>query len=163
MGAWWANLNDRERLLVGGGLACVLVVLLYVSLLEPLSQRRASIEARVAAEQRVLTKLEDQAREAAALRAQVLAQADNAQTQEQSFLSVINESAARHQLRRDVRRIVPNGSNEATIAFDSVPFDRLVAWLVELQTDFGVGVLRLNLDRIHDRTGVVRANLSLAR
>lgn len=156
---WWQTLNARERGLLGLGTLAVLATLSFLLLLEPLQATRKRLAAQVASESQSLDRVRTLAEEALALRAGQ--QPTGALPAGQSLLAVLNGTAQAGGIQSQIARVVPNGDAEASMTFDGVAFDTLIAWMVTLREQFGIHVTRLVVDRA-ETAGQVNASMTLA-
>ncbi len=159
---WWRSLNARERLLVSFAAIFLLGACLFLFALEPLAKEQQAIQHRVQTEREALARVKRYANEARILRQQSADTAEQTVDKSQSFLSILNRTSSVHQLQQHVKRIVPNGVDKASVVFDKVPFDRLTAWLIDLQVKHAVTVALITVDKTKD-SGLVRANVNLVR
>ena len=162
MKIWWQSLQERERQLLAAAALVVIAALVFATLIEPLTQKRQQLTQTLSAEKSVLGRLLEAAQKADTIRQRQAQAPSEISGQDQSLLSLIDSTAERHALKQHIKRVVPSGANQASLAFDSVPFDNLIAYLVQLQLDFGVVVTRINTDKLAE-PGLVRANLTLKR
>ena len=162
MNNWWQGLEARERAVILLGGAVVIAALIFLTVVEPLAQKRLAVTTTLNAEKLLLERIAGYAAEAESIRQQIADTPNEIRGRDQSLLSVIDNAASAAQVKNYIRRVVPNGTNQANLAFDSVPFDNLVKYLVELQSQFGVVVTRINTDKLTE-PGLVRANLTLQR
>lgn len=159
---WWQALNTRERGLVLSAGFVALAGLLFVFLLEPLAKEQQLLDTRLRAEQSALSRIEDYASEAIKIRSRMDQGQGRAADKSKSMLSLLNQSASKHALQNKVKRIVPNGADKASVVFDEVVFDDFTAWLIDLQSNHGIIVDRITVDRERE-AGIVRANVNLKR
>lgn len=158
MKEWWQNLQPRERSLLGIGAFAVLAALVFLLVLEPLSAKRARLQAQLAAETASLTRVQALAEEAARLRQGTLPV--GALPEGQSLLAVLNDSAQTGGIQTSIERVVPNGTGEASVTFDDIAFDALMTWMITLRERYGIEASRLVVDKAQQR-GRVNANLTL--
>ena len=57
-------------------------------------------------------------------------------------------------------RLQPEGSDEVSVWFDSVPFDDLIDWIVRLNDEHGISIRVISIDR-QDTPGTVNARIVL--
>ena len=162
MKIWWQSLQDRERQLLTTAAFVVIAAVVFLSLMEPLALQRENLTHTLAAEKNLLGRLAESARKAENIKQRLAQTPNDIRGGDQTLLSLIDKVAANHQLKPYIKRVVPSGDTQASLAFDSVPFDNLIAYLVQLQVEFGIVVTRINADKLAD-AGVVRANLTLQR
>lgn len=161
MKTWWEGLNPRERLLVAVGLLAVTATLIFLLVLEPMQVRQARAQAQLATESAALARVRELAAEAGRLQGQAATTARGVLPSGQSLLAVLNDSAVSGGIQGHIERVVPNGAQEASMTFDGIAFDALMAWLVGLRAQFGVEARQLVIDKT-DVPGQVNASLTLA-
>ncbi|MGR8947864.1 MAG: type II secretion system protein GspM [Gammaproteobacteria bacterium] len=162
MKVWWHSLQERERTILLFGGSTVVAAVIFLGVMEPLAQKRETLTTKLTAEKLMLGRISDYAEQARAIRQDMETMPAEDRGRDQSLLSIIDNVASKSTVKSHIRRVVPNGADQATLAFDSVPFDNLVAYLVKLQSQFGVVVTRINVDKLAEQ-GLVRANLTLQR
>ena len=70
---------------------------------------------------------------------------------------VINQAASQNSIQ--ISRSQPRSNNQYQIWLEDVPFNQLMVWLADLQTDYGIHVHAINISRAEDN-GKVRVNLT---
>jgi len=155
---FWSARNARERWLLGGGGLLVLVVLPYVAIWEPLVERRAYLQDRVAEQRQDLAWMRSAAEEIQARNGES-ASAEPV-TDERSLLSLVDRAARDAGIDDQLSRAQPDGDGTLRVWMDRVPFDELMGWLDGLQRAAGVEVAALTVERTQD-DGLVNARLTL--
>ncbi len=150
MKAWFDNLQPRERLILLGGVAAVLVIAAFLGVMRLHTQTEVLREA-VAAKQRMLVDLTR-----VGVRPAGPAPAANNQT----LVVVIDGSAREHGIVLSTRR--PDGPDGVQVAFSSVPFDMLLEWLVALDKQSSVAVEAASFTTAKQK-GIVNGQLTLRR
>ena len=154
---WFDSLAPRERLLVSlaGGLLLIAVVVLVG--VRPLATGLRTASAQLADKRAVLADIE---RVAARFGPQAGAAA--AQSTGESLVVLVDRTTRGRGLGPYLKRNEPDGNDNIRLRFENVPFDELIGWLADLQTNEAIGVVSANADPGQD-TGRVSANLQLAR
>ncbi|MBT8422745.1 MAG: type II secretion system protein M [Gammaproteobacteria bacterium] len=151
---WLNSLEPRERLMVIGCGIFVLVAAIWVFGLQPILQQADGLEARVVDKRAQLANLQE-------LAAQVdtsgPAPAGGAATATQSLVVIIDRTTREKQLAGYLKRNQPEGSTSVRLRFEGAPFDALVTWLGDLNSDYGLTASNANFDR----AGPGRVNVSL--
>jgi type II secretory pathway component PulM len=150
MKAWFDNLQPRERLILLGGVAAVLLIAVFFGVLRLHTQTEVLREA-VAAKQRMLVDLTR-----VGIRPAGPAPAANNQT----LVVVIDGSAREHGIVLSTRR--PDGPDGVQVAFSNVPFDMLLEWLVALEKQSSVAVESASFTTAKQK-GIVNGQLTLRR
>jgi type II secretory pathway component PulM len=151
MKAWLERMQPRERLLVLGGAAAVLLIALWVGVMSLHAQTEVLRDA-VAAKQRMLVDL-------TRVGARPTAPA-NAPGNQQTLIVVIEGSAREHGITLSTRR--PDGPDGVQVAFSNVPFDMLLEWLVALEKQSSVAVESASFTTAKQK-GIVNGQLTLRR
>jgi general secretion pathway protein M len=71
-------------------------------------------------------------------------------------------SATAQQVGIKPNKLQPEGTDEVSVWFESVPFNNLVTWLESLQRREGVYVRQISVDR-QEQSGIVNARLVLTK
>lgn len=153
--ALWRGLQPRERLLVGGAGAFLLVVLVYALAWSPLQKSLTELRAAVPKEHEQLAWMRAQAAQAQRLRAAAPAGAASG-----GLLSFIEQSAQAYGVKAGLKRVEPDGANGARVALDGVPFNSLLGWLANLQKQGAVRVENATIEP-QAASGIVNARLVL--
>lgn len=158
MKALWQRLAPRERRIVAGALPLLLAMAAWALVWEPF----------LAEHRRYQTTLEDKRETAswmeaaaATIRRHGAAPAAHEATTE-SLLTLVDRGSKGAGIGGAVKRLEPAGSAGVRLWLEDIPFDRLAAWLVELERTQGVTAESLRLDR-QEQDGLVRARLTLVR
>ena len=155
--AWWLERAPRERMILGVGAVLAGLLLFFLLVWAPLYDALAAKQAE-----------RDEARELAAwlteIRPEVrgAARGGGVQGAKRSLLSVVDGAARRAQLAEAVKRIQPDGDNTVRVWVEDAPLEELMRWVLQLQTQNGIRVSALNLDR-GDASGTASARLTLER
>nr|WP_041595716.1 type II secretion system protein M [Halorhodospira halophila] len=155
---FWSARNPRERWLLGSGGLLVLVVVPYVAVWEPLTERRDQLQAQVAEQRQDLAWMRSAAEEIHAH------DGDNGSaepvTDERSLLSLVDRAAREAGIDDQLSRVQPDGDGTLRVWMDRVPFDELMNWLDGLQRAAGVEVDALTVERTQE-DGLVNVRLTL--
>jgi type II secretory pathway component PulM len=154
MKAWFLGLNERERLIVLGGAATVLLFVVWYFLVVPLRGGASELRADVTDKQRLLLDV----RRAAAIAPEAAAPAAGGSGQ--SLVVLIDSTAQGFGL--DLPRKRPDGADGINVSFQSVSFDALLRWLIELDATHGVRVESASFSSARER-GLVNGQLFLRR
>jgi general secretion pathway protein M len=154
--AWFNGLAARERAIVVGGAAVLVVLIVYAGVVEPLSERHARIE-REAAQQWALAawmnQVGDSVRRAGPTR--VGGNGD-------SLFAAVDRSVRNTALAGSLQRVQPEGQQTVRVWLDNAPFDEVVRWVGALERDQGVVVSAMTAERTQN-AGRVNARLTLER
>ena len=151
MKAWFNSLQPRERLIVLGGVAAVLLVAAWFGVMRLHAQTELLRDA-VAAKQRMLVDLTRVDTRPAA--------PQGGQGNNQTLVVVIDGTAREHGIALTTRR--PDGPDGVQVAFSNVPFDMLLDWLVALEKQSSVAVESASFTTAKTK-GIVNGQLTLRR
>lgn len=157
MRAWLQSLAPRERAVVIGGAAAVLVVLLYLLAIEPTVRAYEARQQRIAALERELEWMRGAAAELEALGGGVAAGPGD--SGRPPYLAV--DRALREAGLPRPQTLEPVGAEGARLELDEVSFDALVRVLARLRASDGLEVTRARFRRT--ATGRVDAGVTLER
>lgn len=152
---YWRGLAPRERLVVGVGGALVALLLFYALLWAPLQGDLARLRTNVPREEQQLQWMRAQVSRVKQLRA-----AAPSMVQGQGLLSFVEQSAQAYNIRTNIKRVEPEGSNAVRLSIDGVAFNSLIEWLANLQKQGGLRIENADLDPL-PTPGTVNARLRL--
>lgn len=159
MKEWWDGLATRERLILLGGGAVLVLVLLWALLWQPLASSVREQQAEVAAQRENLRWMQNAAAELQQLRGSgVQAGAGLAG---RSLLAVADQSARSAGLGNGLKRIEPESGNAVRVRLEGVAFDAVVVWLDGLAREAGVLATTIAVERA-GAPGLVNVRLTLA-
>jgi type II secretory pathway component PulM len=152
MKAWFQNLQRRERLMVLGGVAAVLLIAVWFGVMRLHAQTEVLRDA-VAAKQRMLVDL-------TRVGTRPAGPANGQGTNQATLVVVIDGSAREHGITLSTRR--PDGPDGVQVAFSNVPFDMLLEWLVALEKQSSIAVESASFTTAKQK-GIVNGQLTLRR
>ncbi|MDX1810621.1 MAG: type II secretion system protein M [Gammaproteobacteria bacterium] len=156
---YWRQLKPRERMLVSVGGVFVGAMMLYLLLLEPLTDKAEQLESRVASQQKEVQWLKQAATEVAALKKTQPGNAGNAR-RGQSLLVLVDSTAKQNKLADSMKRVEPDGTQRVRVWLENVAFDEVTKWMGELELRYQIQVESAVLDKT-ETTGLVNARLVL--
>lgn len=153
-------LQPRERWILAGGTAVLLLIVLYLAVWEPVvDAHRQRVEALESS--RLLAIRLEQA--AAQVQRSGSRRAGGGNTgRGLSLMAAVDQASKQGTLGRSPTRIQPEGDREVRVWFEDVSFDALVRWLWELQLRHGVSVQTLDIEP-QSTPGKVNVRMSLVR
>lgn len=161
MKAWWDRLIDRERLLIGGGTAVALVLILYALAWAPFQAKLNGVRTAVAEQRTQVAWMRHAALEVKRLNAVPSGNAPRGRdTGGRSLLTLVDQTARAAGLGSAVKRVEPQGSNRLSVRLEQVEFDPMVRWLDLLGRDYAIHTVNAVLDR-GSNGGRVNARLVL--
>lgn len=159
MKEWWDGLAARERLILIGGGAVLVLVLLWALLWQPLVGRVGEMESEVATQRENLRWMQNAAAELQQLRGSGAQSA--AGLGGRSLLAVADQSARSAGLGNGLKRIEPESGNAVRVRLEGVAFDDVVVWLEGLAREAGVLATSIAIERAN-APGLVNVRLTLA-
>ncbi|WP_062263106.1 type II secretion system protein GspM [Endozoicomonas arenosclerae] len=149
--SYWNGLSRREQQLCMVGGAAIIVWVIWQGILNPLAERQQAAEQRLAASQKLLLSIQEQANEIVSLR--------QGQPGKTRYLvlpldEMVNRTARDYNLRITGVRSV---RDTLQVDLDTVGFDRLLEWLVNLEQQGGVEIRELEVEAA-DKPGQVNVN-----
>ncbi|MDJ0910572.1 MAG: type II secretion system protein M [Woeseiaceae bacterium] len=157
---WFANLEQREQWMVGGGGAIALVIILWAFVWLPLDRGQERLDADVATWQRALSDLRGIAAQSGQPGG---VQPIRGDTGSESPVVIVDRTLRERSLNNSVQRRqpVPNGIR---VEFEDVPFDQLVVWLGDVYSGYGLAVQNGSMSlSSRNEPGRINATLTLER
>lgn len=148
MRAYWRNLNDRERWMLGFGGICCFFFLFYILLFAPLLK---SVQEK---SQQAIEKKETLAWMQQARLQYKTTKAPQALSSVQ-LLSVLAEKLKSSSFHRFPYQLQQTGAGEIQLSFDRVPYHAFVIWLWAVSQKYAFFVKQFNAERT-DTAGVVK-------
>ncbi len=153
---WFAGLEPRERMLISGGAAVLLVLLLYVMIWEPISDNYRALKEGVAQQKQTLVWMKQSAAKIKALqRSRPGARGLGGR----SLLAVVDKSARSSGLGEAIKRIEPEGSKGVKVWLEGVAFDPMILWLGKLTKTYRIETSIITIEP--QGNGRVNARLTL--
>ena len=154
IGRWYAQKERGEQRIVLGLGLLIAVSLLYVGAWKPVSDWR-SIEAN---RQQNAQALYDWLRANEGAARQAAASNRGGNQGGRSLTPVVTKAAAAHQIT--VNRLQPEGNGVVSVSVQRQPFNKIIAWVSQLEENNGVSVERASIDGV-DAPGYVNAQIRL--
>ena len=152
--AWLAGLSARERRMVTwGGLAAAVLIFLGGVVL-PLYTTAARIESRVEQKRQDLDWMRGVADELRAAGPAAVAGTG------QSLIVIVDESARTAGLGSALTGTQPSGTGGVRVRLEGAAFDTVVAWLANLEQQYGLRIESATIDR-GAQSGIVNASVIL--
>jgi general secretion pathway protein M len=133
---WFAGLERRERMLVAGGGAVLLVLLLYTMIWEPIAGSYRALQDGVAEQKQTLVWMQQ-----AAAELQLLQRSGSGTARGlggRSLLSVVDQSARSGGLGPAIKRIEPEGGKGVKVWLEGVAFDPMILWLGKITRTYQI-------------------------
>lgn len=160
MKEWFNSLVPRERLLVLAAAVVTTAALFFLMVWEPLVTANENLSQQVISAQELNNWLADVEIEVADLRAS--GRRGTLKGRNQSLLSVVDQTSRTAGLGDAVRRIQPEGDNQAQVSLEAAGFNKMLFWLGELEKNYGIRATAVTLTR-DDKPGLVQARITLTR
>ena len=154
--ARFEGLAPRERLLLLVGGAVVAITVLYLVIWEPLVTAHTTRAQALESARVLANRIESLAAEAQGNRN------GSAVNLSVSLLAAVDQTSRSPVLGKAPARVQPEGDREVKVWLEDVAFDKLLRWLVELETLYGIGASSAEIDR-GAAPGTVSARLTLVR
>ncbi len=149
MMSWWAQLNERERRLVGIGGPLVLLAIIYWGAWAPFRAHLHDVERQLASQRNTLAWMAQKGAEIRQLQSTGGNRVDLSMTLE----AVVNLTSRQSGL--SLTRLQPM-DKELLVEIEQVEFERLINWLVVMERDYGVAVKVIELGAEGERKGLVK-------
>ncbi len=153
---WFNSLSQRERWMVAGCAAVVVLALVWVLAVQPVLQHAAGLSERVSSKRAQLASLHELA---ATIQPGGATGPARAATNE-SVVVIIDRTTRERQLAGYLKRNQPEGSG-VRLRLEGAPFDAVVTWLGDLQERYGMQTSSANFDIAGQ--GRVNASLVISR
>ncbi len=157
MKAWFAGLQPRERLLVSGGAAVLVLLLLYLMIWEPIADSYRDLQEDVAQQTQTLAWMQQAAAQIKGLQGSGAGGARGLGGR--SLLSVVDQSARTGGLGDSIKRIEPDGSKGVKMWLEGVAFDPMILWLGGLTRTYRIETSLITIEP--QGGGRVNARLTL--
>lgn len=157
MRAWFDKLEARERLLVIGGAAVLLLLMFYSLVWSPMFERNAALKLGIAEQQETLNWMRVSAGKVKALKRAAGGAATGLGGR--SLLSVVDESARGSGLGGSIKRIEPDAAKGVKVWLEGASFDQMILWLGGLDRQYQVEISSITVEP--QGTGLVNARISL--
>lgn len=153
---WFEALKPRERLMVQGGVALILLMLLFGALLMPLHASLSRAREKVETQRLDLAWMQQHAPEVQAAAGSFVAGRD------ESPIVLIDRTGHEAGLSDALRGTQPNGESGVRVQLESAPFDAMVGWLGALTQRHGMAIESITVDRTV-RPGLVNASITFTQ
>lgn len=159
MKAWFEGLDERQRLLVTGAGALLLLLLVYALVWAPLHSAFTSMQDKVTGQRATAAWMQQSALRLAQLRS---SQGPARQgLGGKSLLALADSSARADGLGNVLKRVEPDGSSSVKVWMEGASFDELIGWLGKLNTRYGIQIDTVSMERAADTAGRVNVRLTL--
>ena len=136
---WFDELERREQWIVIAGVTTVLLYVLYLSVLAPINDKVSTLQLRNKGAAETLQWIQQGAQEVKTLRG-----ASRGPGGGVSLSKLVDQSAAKFGIR--VSRFQPSGKKEAQVWLEKADFNRIIAWLDQMENGYGIGVSNVSMN-----------------
>ncbi|WP_242604586.1 type II secretion system protein GspM [Legionella fairfieldensis] len=148
---YWNNLNERERIIVSIGIACVLIYLFYLLVYHPLINTVHFKSAQLKEKQATLLWMQ-----------QIREQSKNEKTTQPitntRLLALIGNQLTQNNLKQFPYQLEQTGSGDIQLSYARVPFNPFLFWLWNLNKDYAITLKQYTSERT-DTAGIVKLNI----
>lgn len=158
MKAWLMTLSQRERYMVISAAVVVFTFVLYLVVIQPINEKYTSLEKNIRTSENTLQWMKQAAQEIKTLGG--LNSIPVHQNGKQFILGAIERAAKNSSLSGVMKRVQPEGKNGARVWFENAPFDQLLVWLNDMESEHGLTVTDINIEK-QTGPGLVNARVLL--
>jgi len=157
MKTWFAGLSSRERMMVLSMTVVVVVFLLYLMIIEPITNNYERNKKNVATAIQTVEWMESASYQIKQLhggKKTVKAKG------KQFVLGVVDRSIRKAGLSSVMKRVQPEGDKGVRVWFEKASFDNLMKWLAIVERQHGLVVDEINIEKT-DSIGLVNVRVFL--
>jgi general secretion pathway protein M len=159
MKEWFEQLEERERRLVALAGVLVIIAVLVLLIIRPISNQTSRGTEMVEDKRALLTELGQVAQR---IGPQGGSRSSGNIANANSLVVVVDQTTRSAGLATYLKRNQPDGANSIRLRFENAPFDTIVKWLADLQSNSNVTTTSANIDMAAE-PGRVNCNFTLAR
>lgn len=158
---YWAQLEAREKLVLGWGGLLVFLILFYALLLQPLYKAIAYMEGSIQLQRENLVWIRQQSE---LIKNGGVTKAVAVRGAGQSLMSVVEQTAKSTQVRDAIQQMVPGqNESEVRVVLEGANFNRWVTWIDVLFQQYGVTVEQVSAEREEDKPNVAEIRVTFQR
>ena len=158
MKIWFLSLTQRERIMVQATASVLVVFIIYLFIIEPISNNYTKNKRNVASAKQTLEWMKVAAHEVKLLGGERLSPEFGQGTQ--LNLSTVDHSVRSAGLASVMKRVQPEGKSGVRVWFENAPFDELISWLATIESQHGLFVNEINVEQT-ESTGLVNVRVFL--
>ena len=159
---YWKSLEARERLVLTWGFVSVLIILFFSQLWLPLQNSLRFMEGSVRSMRVDTVWMEQMSKEY--VRGSAATNAPKKRGENQSLMSVVEQTANRAGVRDAIQQIVPEqATGEVRVVLEGVKFNQWVLWIDNLYKNYGVDITQLNAEKEDEKPNIAEVRLSFKR
>ena len=156
---WYNGLPQREKILVVATSAVLVITMLYLMIWEPIYQGLDQQQQKYKIQKGTVSWMQNAASEVKTLKRSGATSVTNS---DQPVSLVIEQSASKSGLKKNISKLESSGKDGAQVKLDSASFDQMLIWLNTLETRHGVIATSAKIER-SDKIGIVNARLSFSK
>ena len=159
---YWADLQPRERLILGWGGLIVLAILLYALLFQPLYRAIAHMESALPdlRSNLVWIRQTDELME----RGGSVPVSQSSEGSNESLLSVVESTARQAKVRKSIQQMVPaKNNNEVRVVLEDADFNQWLRWVDTLYKRYGVDIRQVTAERDDDKPNIAEIRVTFFR
>lgn len=150
--SYWANLNNRERWILGFGVSCTVIYLFYLVVYAPLTQALINKQQEINEKVETLHWMQD-------VRQQPMSNKPSiAINDSKKLLAVIATRLNTASFSTFPHQLQQTGSGDIQLSFDAVPWLYFLKWLWALSNDYTISIKQL-ITESSSTPGVVKITL----
>ncbi|MDH3325463.1 MAG: type II secretion system protein M [Gammaproteobacteria bacterium] len=146
MMSYWQQLKPRERMLLMIGGVVFSILMLYLLMLEPLTNKVDKLSVKIEKQKTQVQYLKTMAKEVAALQKSG-GGSSSSKRQGQSLLVLVDRTSKQGKLGKNVTRVEPDGSARVRVWLEGAAFDDVTKWLAGLETQYNILVESAVIDK----------------
>lgn len=137
MKQYWQNLAVREKQMLVGGIAFLLIFIGYAFFWSPFQERLVQKQQEAQNQKTLLVWMQNKVREVEALKSKGQSSVKQLDRKGQSLLGLTDKSAREQGLAKSIKRIQPRSNAGVQVWLDTASFDQVLFWLEQL-SHYGV-------------------------
>jgi len=148
------SLADNERLLVNGVGILILLALVYLLLIAPAKQSVSDAQMKLSGQQNLVSWMKDNE----SIARQAASGGGSVTRSDQPLQTIVTSTSG--PLGVAVKRYENESENKLRVWLENVPFDKMVRWLDQLESRYGLMIVSISIDA-EKEPGLVTAKLVL--
>jgi general secretion pathway protein M len=156
---WLNTLEQRERVIVIGGAICLVIMLFYLAIWEPITSRHGKQQLQYESQRQLYNWMKNASAEIRSLNS--AGNSTTARSRNQSISSLADRSATTSGIKPFIEKI-EQSKKGVNVRLKSANFDRIVIWLTDLENKYGIIASKVKLEKTETK-GAVNARITLER
>jgi len=155
---WFSQLSASEQRLIKLGLPLVLLAVFWAFVYQPISR---ALIAKKKHQTTLYQQWNDMKKSENILQSSVAQSKKNQRDLSQPFIAWIDEQLLKQQLSQFVTRAEPKDNKTLILSFESVEFDKLIAWIEPLVENYNVTIPEADISLVDRSSGLCHARITL--